>query len=116
MLTDLAAMLVGVAVWDSCWRLGDLRADQELKESGVVFGAAAAGLAFLGSTLLWPPTYAGGAVPALSVLVEWAAPRAVNVMLLVGLGLVAVEYGVVSRVREHDRLLIAPIEQAGDGP
>lgn len=114
-LLTLGGILVGCAVWHTCWTLGDLRDDQELRESGVIFGAAAAGLSVGAAAFVFPPVGPFGTVPTTDIVFQWAALQALPALFVTLGGLLVFEYQIWSRYRDFEGLLLGVEPPAHDG-
>lgn len=90
-------IVVAFAVWHTCWTVGGLRNDQELKEAGPVFGAIAAGIGVFVAAVVFPPVTTFGFQLSGTLLYHWAAMQAVNAMLLSFLAVFSFEFVLWSR-------------------
>lgn len=97
-----AGVVVGLAVWDLTRTLGERRADPELIEGGLVFGATAALVTVLVAAMLNPPTATVGGVtirPSLRMAVEWAFRTGVYAAMWTTLAVATAEFVLLTRGR-----------------
>ncbi len=109
-LLTAAGVAIAIFGWEACWRLGDIRDDQELRESGVVLGPTLGFVAIVAVSIISPPVTPLGPAP-LDVAAEWVLVRAVNVWLLGVAAVVALEVVFVEsgRIETHDALLVGSL-------
>jgi hypothetical protein len=111
LLLTLAGVAIAVGGWEACWRLGDLRDDQELREAGVILGPACASVIVFVMVFALVDVHTIFSTEAATRLkLTLAFNHAVNVLLF-GLTVAAtLEWAFLEDGRlEHEGLLLAPL-------
>jgi hypothetical protein len=102
---------VAIAVWHTCWTIGRVREDQELKESGPVVASVVSFVAVTAANLAFPPTIRGEPV-GFDILIEWSLAQAGLTALTAIILLTVFEYGIWADFHDHEGLLLGlPIEE-----